>query len=153
MILQKMTKPQCLLYSAAMVLDANVEDMIKCIGYSGLERIWDLPEPACYRSHHIQEIIEYAVMMHSKCLYPIEHSPIMAPNLRVEPIKAGLPNECETVRFMRLVAGRKGIMIGQYKGCPHAWAWDGSKCYDPQGFIRDISDYEIINECWVLGSI
>lgn len=148
-------RPLCLLYSAAMVLDADVEDMIAHIGWSGLERIWpDFPEPYCYRSHHMQEIQEYAITWHRKCFYPIEHEPRMSSHPQAKPILVVKQGDDTTARFMSFILGKRGIMIGESKkGKPHAWAWNKQECYDPNGFITDISDYRIVHECWVLGHI
>jgi len=75
MRLLKMSGPQCLVYAAAMALDANVNDLIEEIGHNGLAVVWpDLPAPLCYRSHHIQEIIDCG-LARGFALVPIEHNP------------------------------------------------------------------------------
>ena len=93
----------CLLYSAAMVLDDDVDEMIQRIGWTGLERMWDKPEPMCYRSHHIQEIQEYAIVWHHKCFYPIEHEPMIASDDGVQPKLAIHHGDEPTARLMGLI--------------------------------------------------
>lgn len=148
MRLLKMDKPQCLLYSAAMVLDVSVKDIISAIGHDGMEIVNpSRPDNERYRSVHIQEIID-CFILRGFGLMPIE---------RVCSIGYEFGGNIDVYgsrsdkRFKGYMHGREGIMIGSSKyrpNEPHSWAWDGKNCYDPNGFIADLDDY-IIREAWM----
>lgn len=151
MRLLKMNGHNCLLYSAAMVLDCSVDELIEEIGHDGMDVIWStLIPPLCFRGHHIQEIIDcfvargFGLMLVEKICYqaPVEH---------VQAIKTFQhPEE----RFLHHIEGREAILIGRHKQKQqgHAWAWDGETCYDPNGFLAKLDDYEI-REAWIKTAI
>jgi hypothetical protein len=143
----KMDKPQCLLYAAAMVLDKPPEVLIHEIGHDGMTMIWPhLPRPLCYKSMHIQEIMDVFIL-YGYGLVLIEQYPYQAPNNHVPPHKTYKNNE---QRFNKIIKSREAIMIGKRKdsNIGHAWAWDGCECYDPNGMICGINEYNI-QEAWI----
>jgi hypothetical protein len=142
MKLLKMNGPNCLIYSAAMVLDADVESLYKEIGHNGMAKVWDLPTPLCYRNFHIQEIID-CFIRRGYGLMPIEVDPISISSLEVKPVHA---YEDGWARFMGLIRDHRAILIAKNR---HAIAWDGHMCYDPNGRTAKITDYRI-EEAWVV---
>ena len=141
-------KPQCLLYSAAILLDVPPKKLIEEIGHDGMEVQWpQLPAPTCYRSHHIQEIID-CFIRRGYALVPIELEPAQAPCDGV-PICFAYAPSLRDERFKGYMT-RPAIMIGTYRLRAHAWVFDGKESfYDPNGFVTDINDSRyMINESW-----
>ena len=146
MQLLKMDKPQCILYAAAMVLYVEPKTLIHEIGHDGMRMLWpELQSPACFQSFHIQEIID-CFIRRGFGLTPIEQHPANAPNHDVMPNYPFQLESCK--RFKDIINGQTGIMIGKSYGRPHAWAWDGEQCYDPNSYIKTLNDYAI-EECWI----
>lgn len=148
MRLLKMNQPQCLLYSAAMLLDEEPDRLIHEIGHDGMEIRWpELKPPGCYRSHHIQEIMD-CFIRRGYVLVPIEREPVQAPCDGV-PICYAYEHDVARDRFKGYFA-RPAIVIGKFKGTPHAWAFDGKYTfYDPNGFTTNRNDYRYeIVESW-----
>ena len=137
MKLLKMTSNQCLIYSAAMVLGEDPQDLCTEIGYTGLEKFWDLPVPRCYRGHHIQEIQDL-FLARGKCLYEIEVYPRMG-HPGVTPIRAMSDSDAES-RFVRLINQRPGILIGRN----HAVAWSGKLVFDPNGRVYPLESFTVL---------
>ena len=137
MKLLKMEHPQCLIFSAAMVLGEDPQDLCTEIGHDGLERIWDLPTPRCYRGHHIQEIQDLFVAR-GRALYEVELYPASGhPGQR--PCYAYSDEEAER-RLVRHLTGRMGILISP----SHAVAWDGKIVFDPNGLNYPIDSFRIL---------
>ena len=143
-----MNKPQCLLYSAAMVLDVDIEDITDILGHDGM----DVIDPTIdsndkYRGVHIQEIQTVAFRL-GRHFYPVEVIPASLHNDTVRPIY----NICGTeyaVRFMAMIKGKKGILIGQNTaGNEHAVAFDDMTAYDPIGKKYSIGCFQI-REAWI----
>jgi hypothetical protein len=149
--LLKMNTDSCLLYSAAMLLDADPLDLIEEIGHDGMDKWWPtLDPPLCYRSHHIQEIIDCCASREFG-LCPIEIMPCLIPQGQSSMGKIIYTDpEYGETRFEYLIKGRPGILIGMSSnGTGHAAAWDGSQVYDPNGSIYDLELFQI-RECWIL---
>lgn len=143
-----MNKPQCLVYSAAMVLDISADDLIAEIGHDGLAIWWpEMEGNKKYRGHHIQEIID-CFLRHHKALVPIEYIPAVAPEGRPDLMMLHVMKNLDE-RFWEAIINRKAILIGQNEvGNGHAVAWDGMKIFDPVGKIYNIKDFKIA-EAWV----
>lgn len=139
----------CLIASAAMLLETDPVNLVKEIGHDGTEVWW--PERAGasrMRSIHIREIIE-CVRTRRRGLMPIELYPVMAPDEDTEP-KLLWSMEEAVIRFEKSIRLTSGLLIGQTSyGLGHACAWDGDKVFDPRGYILDLKDF-IIRECWLL---
>lgn len=146
-----MDKPQCLLYSAAMVLDITPSILILCLGHDGMEEWWpQYPDHRKYRSHSMQEMIDIA-LANDKALVPIHGCPMQSPAGAC--IDARPTFESPVLRFKDAVKGRRAIIIGKTEnGNPHAWAWDGYNLYDPRGGRTSIEDISI-EMAWVMFNI
>lgn len=144
MRLFKQQTPNCLLYSAAMVLDVEPEILIKEIGHDGQEIWWPEVENG-KRGMHIQEIMD-CFWHRGFGLVLIEKMPRSAPYGHDELARVVLdPNRIET-RFLYHLYNRRAILISQ----SHACAWDGSQVYDPNGKVTyNIGGYGFI-EAWIM---
>lgn len=146
MKLLKMSGHDCLLYSAAMVLDESPDILEREIGHDGSEVWWpDKPQPFCRRGLHIQEIQD-CFFRRGKVLYPIDLMPASAPR-GGEPRAIWNLQTCVT-RFNAYLDGRLAILIT----ATHAVAWNGKKVYDPNGRISSIDDYGI-KQAWFCNQI
>lgn len=125
MKLLKMSSNQCLIFSAAMVLGEHPEDLCTEIGHDGLDIVFPLPPPACYRGHHIQEIQDL-FLARGKCLYEVELNPLSG---HPDSTRYVRPYDNPRARFERLIKNRQGILVSG----THAVAWDGEIIYDPNG--------------------
>lgn len=148
MKLLKMPEPQCLLYSAAMVLDLDPEELIQEIGFTGLEVFWpELEKPYCYRGIHPQEIQD-CCLVRNRCFVILEADSASGPH-------GGHPKKIRTeqqslARIQAYLTGNTGILIGVNRlGNPHACAWDGSQVYDPNGQIYSIMHFSL-QEFWMI---
>ncbi len=143
MKLLTMTSPQCLLYSAAMVLDVEPDTLINEIGHDGLEVWWpQFDDYRQYRSHNMQEIID-CFLRRGKGLAPIDACPMQSPDG-----SALLARETYVdgpARFMATIKGQRAILIGW----THAWAWDGEDVYDPRGYF-DVIDNLQLKSAWMM---
>jgi len=141
---------QCLLYSVAMVLDESVAALMVEIGHDGMKKWWpELPVPYCYRGYHIQEIVDL-FLARGYGLTPIELYPMSASQRAKDDVHVLWDAAYAQERFERLLAGRKGILIGQTaNGGGHACAWDGSSVYDPNGRIYGLEQFHV-QECWLM---
>jgi hypothetical protein len=140
-------QPNCLVYAAAMLLDASAENILKHIGHDGQEEWWPEAEGnAKKRGVHIQEIIDYALEM-GICICPIELYPRSAPfGFEKSAKMIWSENKCLT-RFNTWLQFHSAILILS----THAVTWDAEthKVFDPNGLIREIDDLQVI-EAWVL---
>ncbi len=146
-----MNKPQCLLYSAAMILNEHPVDLIKEIGHDGMEIWWpEFHDHRQFRSHSMQEMIDI-FLSRGKTLTPIQTFPMQSPlNM---PEKAKPTFEEYAARFYAHVARKKAILIGKTScGKGHAWAWDGYHAHDPRGSMHNIRDLSL-QEAWVMHNI
>jgi hypothetical protein len=141
-------KHQCLVFSLAMLLDEDVDVLIQELGHDGMQKVFKGPVPHCYNGHHMQEIIDVCIGRgHS--LTPVEYFSRFASAIDPEDWRALYPSEDAALRFSRLIANRRGILIGCYRGHGHAVAWDGDIIWDPNGIQYPLSDFKPL-ECWLL---
>ena len=141
MKLLKMDGPQCLLYSMAMLLDAEPSDLQNEIEHTGLERVYENDDT---RSFHPQEFMLSAFRRN-----------IILTRWEVMPT---LANGTVTVDvFDELVANKllktwmdelSAVIIGEKNGLRHAATWNREEqlVYDPNGYTCYIDDY-VIQEC------
>ncbi len=142
---------KCVLYSAAMVLDIDPEILEKELGHDGLAVQYpDLPEPSCFRSHHMQEILD-SFISRGYGLMLIELMPRSGPQGRPDLFHKIFDDVKGVLRFLEVLKGRHAILIGQNpeSGGNHAYAWDGSKVFDPLGRYLEI-DKIPIREAWIV---
>jgi len=144
-----MDRPQCLLYSAAMVFETDVEELTRFLGHDGLEVVDDtLPEPNCFRGIHPQEICDFAWSTLRSLQY-IQAIPMLAcdgSDVRT----AVYTQERAADRFYEYVEKKTAILTGLNRnGNPHAVAYDGNMILDPVGKTYGLDCFQI-KEAWVL---
>lgn len=141
MKLLKMEKPQCLLYSAAMVLDVEVERLIDYIGHSGLENIVT-DSGTWVRGISIQEIVDFALLEMNRAIVTINVFPVLGKQgIWYYPIYS---DELAEHRFRSYLREHDAILMEEN----HAVAWNSEtqQVYDPRGVIgpiRRIYRYQI----------
>ena len=150
MKLLKQLTPSCVLYSAAMMLNEEPENLAKEIGHDGMERWWpDLPSPSCFRGVSVQEIQDVC-FARGLGLVHIHAFPCIAPIVAPLEDKPLFDMGRATERFLKMVHGKVGMFLGQApSGVLHAVAWDGHKCFDPNGRMYGLSDFPV-KEAWLL---
>jgi len=153
MKLLTMKGPMCMVYSSAMALGCDPQDICDYLGHNGMDEWWpEIPKPGCYRSFHIQEIITYAINVLQIGLVPIEVYPNSRPNATAK-IKTVASLEVLEERFINLISGRIGILIGENVfGQPHAVAWNEDICYDPVG-QKYLLEKFTPRECWIISHL
>lgn len=151
MYLQKGTNQlDCLLTSAAMVMDVPLAELKEKIGHDGFEKIFIAPEPYCFRGYHIQEIIDQAFLNG----YTVMH-------VETEPSLISFLNTNKNAEFFIPVNKNRikiyldnfpGIIGGVIPGVTaHAVAWcnKDKKIYDPCGEVYTLKDYKLkIKDFW-----
>ncbi len=136
----------CILASAAMVMDINLSELKKRIGHDGKEIIFpNAPEPYCRRGYHIQEIIDQA-FLDGWSVMDIQVHPGLDPFIGDDP---AFPLPFPPKRIHNYLFNLPGIIAGVRDNRNHAVAWDGNMIYDPSGLIYPLTgfDYNII-EFW-----
>ena len=154
MKMRKMVGTNCLLYSAAMVLDVDAEVLITEIGHDGSRLEWtNLGRPLGEINFHIQEIIDCCIRR-GYTLTPIELYPVSVPDVYYDIDHCAIFDSWDAEkRFEDHIKNRVGILVGQgNNGLGHAAAWDGELVYDPNGVTYDISDFKI-REAWLLARL
>ena len=143
-----MDKPQCLLYSAAMVLGIDIEDITDILGHDGMEKVDDQPSPCCYRGVHIQEIQTIAYRL-GYLFAPVEVVPVSQRGTELSPIY-NISGMDYSIRFHMMTRHEKGIIFGpNARGNEHAVAFEDDTIYDPMGTKYPIGQYKV-REAWVL---
>ena len=142
-----MKNPQCLLYSAAMVLGVDPSKITDYLGHAGMEKVGhDLPSPHCYRGIHMQEICDFAGTRGAH-FHLVQAMPTLSP--KGSSVVTRVFQDVED-RFERLVVGQLSIVIGENKlGQGHAVAYNGQMILDPNGTTYPLFDFSI-KEAWVL---
>ena len=134
----------CILASAAMVMDEPLADLKKRIGHDGGKKVFDAPEPYCYNGFHIQEIIDQAFLYNWSVMNIQAHpatGQVNGPGVYPLPINDNRIN-VYMKRFPGIVAGVLG-------GHTHAVAWDRKNIFDPSGFVYKLKEYKFqIHEFW-----
>jgi hypothetical protein len=143
-----MSKPQCLLYSAAMALELEVEDITDILGHDGMTVINDEPEPFCYQGIHMQEIQTIAYRL-GHVFAPIEVIPVSAHRGTNSP-HYNICGMDYAVRFLAMINGQRGILFGQSsRGIEHAVAFEDETIYDPIGKKYGLGQFRT-REAWIL---
>lgn len=143
------TGGNCLLTSAAMLLDCTENVLIREIGHDGTEVWWPKAKATNKnRNFHIQEILDVC-LSRGHGLMPVELMPCSL-QLGASEARVLWDQSKAFSRFTKIINGKSGILIGETESrIPHATAWDGHKIYDPRGMILEITDF-IIREAWIL---
>ena len=128
----------CLLASAAMVLDVHPDVLIKLIGHDGKKIIFpELLETINTREFHTQEITDCA-FEYGYAVTEIEALPCLTPNGKdAYIVDFNVSNER---RFWLHADGHIGIFTGRIKELGHAVAWDGEMIFDPRGKVYTYED-------------
>lgn len=151
MRLLRQTKPQCLLYSAAMVLDSTPEDLSYEIGHDGLEKINNNNPPYCYKGIHIQEI-QVCALKRGYLFAPYQSYPVSRigdDTIVHDTICGQSPDE----RIVPFIHGRRGLLCGKNRlGIDHAVAFHDETIYDPIGCNYSVYDFNV-REAWILCSV
>lgn len=157
MKIHKMTTPNCLVYSAASVLDVEPEAILDFIGPAWSE-LWfeNKIGDKRMRGVHMQEIIDFAVLRCGKSFFPIDWIPLLAPDHQTQPIPIIDPATART-RMLTYMKSLDGLLITKISGdvANHACAWDHDlqRVLDPaKGERVKIDDYPII-QFWALANI
>jgi len=126
MILQrKPSRWSCLPVSFAMALDIPVEALFKELGHDGSLIMWpDLPEPACRRGFHIQEMIEIA-LRRGYAVTPFELCPVLESGGHQYAFDA------RWSAFANVIDTSIGILEGQGIRTRHAVAYYYGQIFDP----------------------
>jgi hypothetical protein len=136
MHLQKKPHPwSCALSSFAMALNVSSDNLTSIVGHDGGQIIFpSLPEPACRRGFHPQELIAAALTL-GYMVTPFE----LAPALQSTPVPGSPPQlfaideRLRKPMFEILVAGFRGVLTGLGFKCHHAVAFDKGQVFDPEG--------------------
>jgi hypothetical protein len=128
----------------AMVLGVPVSRLLEWTGHDGSEQLFaGLPQPACRRGHHIQELIEVCLRL-GYSVTPIELFPQIAatpqrtgglilPEHRAEVVIFGNSPDVNWRRFDSAISTGRGVITGMGRNCGHAVAYDYGTIYDPDG--------------------
>lgn len=138
---------RCIIFSLAMLLDETPQAIIEEIGHDGTEKWWPYPPPHGDRGHHIQEIIDVC-LAHGIVLTPIERFPLSGCGRDASVSRNIWDDASAERRFKELLTMRRGLLITP----THAYAWDGSIAWDPNGRKCFLEDTNAI-ECWLMTGI
>ena len=126
----------CMPAAFATATGIPIFSLLESIGHDGSEIIFpDLPEPLCRRGFHGQELSR-ALLAFGFCVASFESRPF------------GYLDEEHTFEFnedlLSIMDDSIGVLGGRVRstGKLHAVAWDGTQCYDPNGFTHDRNYYE-----------
>jgi hypothetical protein len=147
---QNLKEPNCLVYSAAMCMNTDPEEIFKFCGHRGQEIWWpEVKGNAAMRGFHIQEMIAFGLNI-GYALILLELYPQSAPR--------GYDNKAKYI-YEKLNSINNFFMWLKYFDAilitaTHAVAWNHRDeiCYDPNGLILEINRYEII-EAWLVTQI
>lgn len=140
-LIQNPNRWSCILAAFAMVLDAEMDELIKEIGHDGSEVWWeDVNPPMCYRGFHVQEFLDLC-MKRGKIFGVVES--VLTLGGRGRKIPRVLPGDYEK-RWNSYLRNFKGVITGELESRGrHAVAWDKNKIFDPRGRIVDPDDTDL----------
>lgn len=127
----------CIPAAFAMVSDFELDEIINEIGHDGSEVVFSNGE------HKGFCLAEVFIAMHTLGFFCLEH-----PNL-YEYVEG---EEVHRVELNLGIPDTPCVMLGQVKstGKLHAWAWDGTKCLDPTGFVYDLDYYDLHSIVYII---
>jgi len=118
-----------------MALNIPVAQLIERIGHDGSEIVFpELPEPACRRGFHSQEIIHLAWGLDCS-VTPMELFPMIAPlnGTGSIPVFFDGSQDRNWERFDFIINHTEGVLEGMGKASRHAVYYDHGLIYDPDG--------------------
>lgn len=139
MLLQKQPNEwSCLATAFAIAFNIPLESMLNIIGHDGSEDIHPhLSIPYCKRSFHIQEMIDvgfelnYAIVQIDLELIQVAGKYKWSAGIKAE-------------RFATYMAKYVGVLTGiAPSGKPHAVAWNGHLCLDPNGTQYKLDKFDV----------
>lgn len=137
MKLLKSEQPQCLLYSAAMILDIDPRRLVQLIGHDGLDVVRKAPKPTCYRGIAIQEIIDVFYCI-GKAIMTIVPRPALG---RTENHAVLVYSYDESQKRMSSYLDKHdAILVSNTHAV--AWCHIAEKIYDPKGQILEIHEFD-----------
>lgn len=117
-----------------MALDVSVEELTALLRHDGSEILFSgLPEPACRRGFHIQELIHVAICL-NRSVTPYELVPAIAPT-GFNPALWGhaIGSTYRRSFFEHLIREHRGVITGRTPTTNHAVAFKVGQIYDPDG--------------------
>ena len=133
-LVMKPGENRCLEYSVAMLLGCTVKELESGLGNLGQCKVWDLPEPYCRRSYHIQEIINYALKQgYTLTPFCTEYTILPTP----PHIGAPIINKLTRAYAQNILTRFNALLIKP----GHAMAWNHltSGAYEPNGAVWQLS--------------
>jgi hypothetical protein len=135
--LQQRPEPwMCMPLAFAMALELPVGELLEELGHDGSELAFpNLPEPACRRGFHIQELVHVA-LSRGFALTPVELFPVLesADGKQTQTI---LYRDNNWKRFADILAASRGVIDGAGFRFRHMVAYDQGRIFDPKGHIYD----------------
>lgn len=134
------TRWSCVPSAFATVLNMEVETLLEYIGHDGSEIVFDdLPDPLCRRAFQTQEL--------TLVLWKLGYNVV---SFDIEPLAFVDPEHVFTLdhlepEILKIMSESIGVGCGHIRDTEktHAFAWNGSLCYDPTGFIYPLSRFEL----------
>jgi len=103
-------------------------------------RLWDVPEPFCFKGVHIAELQAFMYFEFGKLFAIIERFPTIECHYADQELFDIWNKASREFIFNTIISEHIGILLGGKDNLPHAVAWDGKKIYDPQGEIYKLED-------------
>lgn len=120
----------------AMALDIPVGDLLEELGHDGSELAFpNLPEPACRRGFHIQELVHVA-LLRGFAMSPVELFPVLA-SADGKQTQTILYRDNNWKRFAAILAASCGVIDGAGFRFRHMVAYDQGRIFDPKGHVYD----------------
>jgi len=120
----------------AMALEIPVGELLEELGHDGSELVFpNLPEPACRRGFHIQELVHVA-LRRGFALTPVELFPVLE-SADGKQTQAILYRDNNWKRFADILTASRGVIDGAGFRFRHMVAYDRGRIFDPKGHIYD----------------
>ena len=148
MKLLKMQRPECMVYSAAMLLDVTPQVIKDNLKGDPLEVVWpSLLKPACFRGVHIDELNYLTLKLGKGVFVPFAANPRLRPfGHDKEDVYPVYSYDQRRNNLLKLLKTYNAMLIGLFDGRPHAVAWDklSRLVYDPNGIKRDLTLSDVV---------
>ena len=137
MQLQQRPEPwMCMPLAFAMALEIPVAELLEELGHDGGELVFpNLPEPACRRGFHVQELVHVA-LRRGFALTPVELFPVLE-SADGKQTQTVLYRDNNWKRFADILAASRGVIDGVGFRFRHMVAYDHGRIFDPKGHVYD----------------
>jgi hypothetical protein len=127
-----------------MAMDSDIATLERLIGHDGSKIINPgFKGPGGREGFHFQQIIDAALAL-GYAPVPIEAAPVQTATGADKHDVVFRDFNSNEDRFRAYLSGTVGVIMGVApSGYWHAIAWNGEKCYDPQGRIYPLSEIKI----------